>query len=82
LTPKSRKEILELLVVGLKRLEYRGYDSAGKFLFSFRSFAVKSFIYSQLFCRARIRQILNNIMVVISRIYDIIKIEACYRKEK
>lgn len=29
LTPKSRKEILELLVTGLKRLEYRGYDSAG-----------------------------------------------------
>ncbi|KAF5296044.1 hypothetical protein FQA39_LY12666 [Lamprigera yunnana] len=29
LTPKSRKEILELLVNGLKRLEYRGYDSAG-----------------------------------------------------
>ncbi|CAD1472466.1 unnamed protein product, partial [Heterotrigona itama] len=28
LTPKSRKEILELLVGGLKRLEYRGYDSA------------------------------------------------------
>jgi len=33
LTPKSRKEILELLVVGLKRLEYRGYDSAGKLIF-------------------------------------------------
>ncbi|XP_046667344.1 glutamine--fructose-6-phosphate aminotransferase [isomerizing] 2-like isoform X2 [Homalodisca vitripennis] len=29
LTPKTRKEILELLVNGLKRLEYRGYDSAG-----------------------------------------------------
>ncbi|XP_029677881.1 glutamine--fructose-6-phosphate aminotransferase [isomerizing] 2-like isoform X2 [Formica exsecta] len=29
MTPKNRKEILELLVVGLKRLEYRGYDSAG-----------------------------------------------------
>ncbi|XP_048513338.1 glutamine--fructose-6-phosphate aminotransferase [isomerizing] 2-like isoform X3 [Athalia rosae] len=29
LTPKSRREILELLVGGLKRLEYRGYDSAG-----------------------------------------------------
>lgn len=29
LTPKSRKEILEFLVGGLKRLEYRGYDSAG-----------------------------------------------------
>uniref|UniRef100_A0A1B6LZR1 glutamine--fructose-6-phosphate transaminase (isomerizing) n=1 Tax=Graphocephala atropunctata TaxID=36148 RepID=A0A1B6LZR1_9HEMI len=29
LTPKSRKEILDLLVNGLKRLEYRGYDSAG-----------------------------------------------------
>lgn len=29
LTPKSRREILDLLVTGLKRLEYRGYDSAG-----------------------------------------------------
>ena len=29
LTPKSRKEILQLLINGLKRLEYRGYDSAG-----------------------------------------------------
>ncbi|XP_043272646.1 glutamine--fructose-6-phosphate aminotransferase [isomerizing] 2-like isoform X2 [Venturia canescens] len=29
LTPKSRREILNLLVGGLKRLEYRGYDSAG-----------------------------------------------------
>ncbi|XP_060519650.1 glutamine--fructose-6-phosphate aminotransferase [isomerizing] 2-like isoform X2 [Cylas formicarius] len=29
LTPKKRLEILELLVNGLKRLEYRGYDSAG-----------------------------------------------------
>lgn len=30
LTPKSREEIVVLLVNGLKRLEYRGYDSAGK----------------------------------------------------
>lgn len=30
LTPKSREEIITLLVNGLKRLEYRGYDSAGK----------------------------------------------------
>lgn len=29
LTPKTRREILDLLVTGLKRLEYRGYDSAG-----------------------------------------------------
>jgi len=29
LTPKTRLEILELLIKGLKRLEYRGYDSAG-----------------------------------------------------
>lgn len=29
LTPKSRREVLEFLVTGLKRLEYRGYDSAG-----------------------------------------------------
>lgn len=27
--PKTRKEILECLLQGLKRLEYRGYDSAG-----------------------------------------------------
>ncbi|KPM11657.1 hypothetical protein NH340_JMT01140 [Sarcoptes scabiei] len=29
LEPKTRKEILELLIKGLQRLEYRGYDSAG-----------------------------------------------------
>lgn len=29
LTPKTRKEILDILINGLKRLEYRGYDSAG-----------------------------------------------------
>ena len=29
LTPKKREEILELLIRGLERLEYRGYDSAG-----------------------------------------------------
>jgi len=29
LTPKTRLEILEILLKGLKRLEYRGYDSAG-----------------------------------------------------
>ena len=27
--PKSQKEIVEKLLTGLKRLEYRGYDSAG-----------------------------------------------------
>ncbi len=30
LTPKKRSEVLELLITGLERLEYRGYDSAGK----------------------------------------------------
>ncbi|XP_037951005.1 glutamine--fructose-6-phosphate aminotransferase [isomerizing] 2-like [Teleopsis dalmanni] len=29
LTPKTRQEVLDLLVNGLKRLEYRGYDSTG-----------------------------------------------------
>nr|XP_045594594.1 glutamine--fructose-6-phosphate aminotransferase [isomerizing] 1-like isoform X7 [Procambarus clarkii] len=29
LSPKSRQEIIELLIRGLERLEYRGYDSAG-----------------------------------------------------
>ena len=27
--PKTRDDILRILVGGLKRLEYRGYDSAG-----------------------------------------------------
>jgi len=30
LTPKTRREIIETLIKGLQRLEYRGYDSAGK----------------------------------------------------
>lgn len=29
LTPKTRREVLDYLITGLKRLEYRGYDSAG-----------------------------------------------------
>lgn len=29
LTPKTRREILDHLIAGLKRQEYRGYDSAG-----------------------------------------------------
>jgi len=29
LTPKTRAEVIELLIRGLERLEYRGYDSAG-----------------------------------------------------
>jgi len=29
LTPKTRREVIELLIRGLERLEYRGYDSAG-----------------------------------------------------
>ncbi|XP_045211621.1 glutamine--fructose-6-phosphate aminotransferase [isomerizing] 2-like isoform X1 [Mercenaria mercenaria] len=29
LVPATRKEILEILITGLKRMEYRGYDSAG-----------------------------------------------------
>ena len=32
LTPKTRKEVLEKLIGGLQRLEYRGYDSAGKWM--------------------------------------------------
>lgn len=30
--PKTRKEIFETLIRGLQRLEYRGYDSAGRSL--------------------------------------------------
>ncbi|CAD5224768.1 unnamed protein product [Bursaphelenchus xylophilus] len=29
LTPKSRKEVVDILIQGLRRMEYRGYDSAG-----------------------------------------------------
>lgn len=32
--PRRRKYILELLISGLQRLEYRGYDSAGLWLFA------------------------------------------------
>lgn len=28
--PRTRKEIFETLIKGLQRLEYRGYDSAGR----------------------------------------------------
>lgn len=28
--PRTRREILEVLIKGLQRLEYRGYDSAGQ----------------------------------------------------
>lgn len=28
--PRTRREILEILIKGLQRLEYRGYDSAGE----------------------------------------------------
>ena len=30
LTPKQRREVLDMLIGGLQRLEYRGYDSAGE----------------------------------------------------
>ena len=33
LTPKTRWEIIEILIKGLQRLEYRGYDSAGSVFF-------------------------------------------------
>ncbi|VDD91786.1 unnamed protein product [Enterobius vermicularis] len=29
LTPKTRKEVIDILIRGLQRMEYRGYDSAG-----------------------------------------------------
>ena len=29
LTPQAREEIINILLTGLQRLEYRGYDSAG-----------------------------------------------------
>ena len=35
---KSRKQICETLVNGLKRMEYRGYDSAGNFTETSRLF--------------------------------------------
>ena len=32
LVPCKREHIVNVLIEGLKRLEYRGYDSTGKFL--------------------------------------------------
>ena len=37
LTPKTRKEIVDILINGLKRLEYRGYDSAGTHFHFFKN---------------------------------------------
>jgi len=52
LTPKSRKEILELLVVGLKRLEYRGYDSAGKSIYLILKL-LSSFVKDNMYLKLR-----------------------------
>ena len=41
-TPKARAEIVELLINGLKRLEYRGYDSAGNYVF----YKIKDFFFN------------------------------------
>ena len=40
LTPKTRKEIIDFLITGLQRLEYRGYDSAGE-IFDSHLFLIK-----------------------------------------
>ena len=48
LTPKTRKEILDLLINGLKRLEYRGYDSAGKQYFKAYRLSILSYKTSSL----------------------------------
>ncbi|CAD6969604.1 unnamed protein product, partial [Tilletia controversa] len=32
LVEKDRRQVIEILVNGLQRLEYRGYDSAGTYL--------------------------------------------------
>jgi hypothetical protein len=39
LTEVDRQTIADILTNGLQRLEYRGYDSAGKFLVPFLPFA-------------------------------------------
>ena len=41
LTPKTRKEIIDFLITGLQRLEYRGYDSAGN-IFDSHLFMIKN----------------------------------------
>ena len=37
----ARREVAAILVEGLKRLEYRGYDSAGAFLFDSKGYLKK-----------------------------------------
>jgi len=44
LTPRAREEILSILLNGLKRLEYRGYDSAGQPIIVFLWFAAHYYI--------------------------------------
>lgn len=33
LTPRKRSEVIDILIKGLQRMEYRGYDSAGMHFF-------------------------------------------------
>ena len=43
---RTKREIAQTLLNGLKRLEYRGYDSAGKFFIHFEQKVCSIIIYN------------------------------------
>lgn len=45
LTPKTRRELIQILINGLHRLEYRGYDSAGMFSELDKKFYIAKYFY-------------------------------------
>ena len=51
LTPKTRREIIETLIKGLQRLEYRGYDSAGSISSSSKRTSKQFFFYCYFFIK-------------------------------
>lgn len=47
LTPKTRSEIIEILIQGLQRMEYRGYDSAGELLLLVASIVLITYLFQE-----------------------------------
>ena len=54
-TPKQRNEIIKKLINGLKRLEYRGYDSAG--------IAIDNHVFKETGKVAKVEELINNQLI-------------------
>ena len=79
LTPKTRKEIVTLLINGLKRLEYRGYDSAGKYPIDWQDSRISrgngKWICGKIPAGKEVREIAGKIMKIEPKIWPKLTIE-------